>query len=94
MTQHLDKAILVGNNSLFIIFGSNGTSNNNLYVLDIESWAWQSSLPAVVDDIGDGGGADPNHPDDPSQSSGSNAGTIAGAVVGSVAGVRFVSHYL
>ncbi|KAI8148909.1 hypothetical protein BJV82DRAFT_590043 [Fennellomyces sp. T-0311] len=87
------QAILVGNNSLFIIFGSDGSSNSNLFVLDINSWTWQATSPAIqVDDGGNGGGGDGGQSDDPSDDGGSDtsAGTIAGAVVGCVAGVALI----
>ena len=98
-------AILVGDSSLFIIFGSTGDSDASLSVLDINSWSWASSVAAVVVQTPEPTGTNSTNPgNDGGQpndtgsegsnggDSSSNAGTIAGAVVGSVVGVCRFNH--
>ncbi|KAI8148905.1 hypothetical protein BJV82DRAFT_590027 [Fennellomyces sp. T-0311] len=46
--RHGHSAVLVGNSNLFIIFGSTGDSDADLFVLDIDSWSWINSVNAVV----------------------------------------------
>ncbi|KAG2219123.1 hypothetical protein INT45_009790 [Circinella minor] len=46
--RHSHAAVLTGNSSLFIIFGSSGTTDNRIGVLDIDNYTWLSTVPAVV----------------------------------------------
>ena len=88
-------AVLVGNSSLFIIFGSTSTSDSALGVLDIDNYTWLNTVPALAVNDAESGNQDGSTPgtgddNDGSNSSGSSStGAIAGGVVGSVAGVSY-----
>ncbi|KAI8148908.1 hypothetical protein BJV82DRAFT_590038 [Fennellomyces sp. T-0311] len=75
-------AVLVGNNSLFIIFGSNGAFTSDLFVLNIDNWSWMARLPAYITD--NATGIEPEDPSDDT-SSGLSIGALVGIIVGSVA---------
>ncbi|KAI9499105.1 hypothetical protein BDB00DRAFT_795437 [Zychaea mexicana] len=95
------EAVLVNNSSLYIIFGANQQgSTPGLFLLDIESYQWQVTSPAVHVDSSDGGpnGGIGNGDGDLSSGDGGgdsdNIGTIVGAVVGSVAGIGIIGAAL
>ncbi|KAI9251853.1 hypothetical protein BDA99DRAFT_521350 [Phascolomyces articulosus] len=87
------SAVIVENN-LFIIFGYGNTnggsySQNNIYVLDLETFEWRSSISAVTPEPQptETSTSEPTHVDPDAIS----AGTIAGAVVGAVVGVSVIA---
>ncbi|KAI9275434.1 hypothetical protein BDA99DRAFT_495459 [Phascolomyces articulosus] len=94
--RHGHAAVLAGNSTLFIIFGSTGDSDSALSALDIENWSWLSTVPAVVvpESEGDQQGGSPGNGqsqgEQPDSGSSVAPGTIAGAVVGAVAGVAII----
>ncbi|KAI7859136.1 hypothetical protein BDC45DRAFT_496968 [Circinella umbellata] len=108
--RHSHAAVLAGNSSLFIIFGSTGTTDNRIGVLDIENYTWLNTVPAVVltevekekekEEGGASGtdqgsnGGSASDGDSGANASGLSSGTIAGAVVGAVAGVAIIGALL
>ncbi|KAI8137215.1 hypothetical protein BJV82DRAFT_636161 [Fennellomyces sp. T-0311] len=77
-----DHCAVIVEHYMYIIFGVvAGQATSDIRALDIESWSWLASVPAIQ----------PVEPTEPSDgSSGSSVGTIVGAVVGSVGGVAIV----
>ncbi|KAI8144424.1 hypothetical protein BJV82DRAFT_607298 [Fennellomyces sp. T-0311] len=86
-------AVLVNNSSLFIIFGTNGTAQNSLHVLDIRNnFTWKPSNDAPVSLPSDGSlDKRPGNGLPTGVQSDLKGGDIAGIVVGSLAGVAIIA---
>ncbi|KAI9276909.1 hypothetical protein BDA99DRAFT_121249 [Phascolomyces articulosus] len=76
-------AVLAGNHSLFIIFGSVAFDRPtvDINVLNINDWTWMDTVPAIVVNEND---------DDDDDTKGVSTGTIVGAVIGSIVGVAIL----
>ncbi|KAI8148820.1 hypothetical protein BJV82DRAFT_589779 [Fennellomyces sp. T-0311] len=83
------EAILVGEN-LFIIFGSTGNSDSNLFVLDIENYSWVNSVPAIDMSQPTGGNNEQEDQKGDGYPGELSAGALAGVVIGSVAGAGII----
>lgn len=87
---------MVGNSSVFILFGidQNGATQSDFHVLNTKAWTWTDTFQGLSPSRSSTDSNGTSHPDNGDGSGhGASAGTIAGAVVGSVAGVSMNDNY-
>lgn len=82
---HANTAVLVGHNSLFILFGKdiNGIARGEFHILDLDYWAWQGSFSLSHQN----NVSLPTPTDPPDYDRHLAAGSIAAIVLGCVAAV-------
>ncbi|KAI8144425.1 hypothetical protein BJV82DRAFT_656291 [Fennellomyces sp. T-0311] len=83
-------AVLIGNSSLFIIFGSDIDIQNDFHVLDIDdNFTWKSSVSSLIG-LPENSPSDDHNGDDQTSSAGLSTGALVGIIVGLIAAVAII----